>query len=385
MNSSTIDCPFCNSQFAAPTGGPQTVICPQCGERVPVGSQFGTVSDGTVTEATVPTPERSSAPAFGNRQVAFLVLGVMLLIAAVTLTFVIETTPFRRSKDQPQADQPRSEGKAVGQPPAELAALRYIPSNANVLIGLNVSELLTRPTGMDLLTTIGVEAAGDEKLFGLSLASIRRAVIGINTAVIPPQVTISVETNSSIDVAALKSDLKSTGTVSRNGKTIHRFQAQLGQMSLNAGVWLRDDRTAVSMLVDDFDVVPTMAAARLGRFFAEDVIPKRFDIRRSAWVLAHFEDEPSAMMLGALAGGVNPDIQALLPKLSDVYLNLDLFAGGERFSVMVRGKDSKSTAAAGRQLETLGKKANFRQVESRLEGDLWIICWADFLKVEIAR
>jgi hypothetical protein len=106
MAPSSITCPYCNAFVDAPASGTTRVLCPRCGERFPYHpSDSEPVAGQNVPQAPpaapaaadpdVPMPRR-----FSNYDVVLAILGVMFLMALVSLTLSLETVQFRRENDR---------------------------------------------------------------------------------------------------------------------------------------------------------------------------------------------------------------------------------------------------------------------------------------------
>ena len=133
MLADTTSCPYCNAYVTIPEGGTPTqkLSCPRCGESFsyrPAGSaESGYLAAGD-GPAGSPIDDRFARPSMrrpSNRLMAAGVLGLMLLMALISLMVGLKTVPFRRSHD-PQDP------------------LAFLPSDTNVIALVRVQECFKR-------------------------------------------------------------------------------------------------------------------------------------------------------------------------------------------------------------------------------------------------
>jgi predicted Zn finger-like uncharacterized protein len=106
----SVTCPFCNAQFTIDTqqGAAGRVVCPRCGESFtgkPVNAN-GATAGPTLDELAAFRAARTTSP-LSNRTLGLLVLGVMSVMAALGLVFMLLTQETRRAHDA--AKPPRYE------------------------------------------------------------------------------------------------------------------------------------------------------------------------------------------------------------------------------------------------------------------------------------
>ena len=152
----TTICPFCNGilpPLSAPPAA-EKLPCPRCGELV-VASRW------QVDTSIVPGPSPAMSAAIrgglpGNRKTAFIIVGVMLTMAVVGLSYMLWTTKLRQSRHPKMALDPVAFTR-----PLDLNGLGYLPKDSHVIVGLHIAEWLDdkkvgkplldepRPAGLD--------------------------------------------------------------------------------------------------------------------------------------------------------------------------------------------------------------------------------------------
>src|SRR5438445_8779246 len=109
MAAETLSCPYCNSSvtLVRPAGAGQRLRCPRCHELFPYRGGHG-IQAGDDAQLLDPAdmepfgegsgnqPSRS----WSNRAVAFVIVGIMLVMATIGFTFAWFTTESRRQRDR---------------------------------------------------------------------------------------------------------------------------------------------------------------------------------------------------------------------------------------------------------------------------------------------
>src|SRR5262245_44774930 len=157
MTVEAMTCPYCNATQPPRAGLAlgQRVACARCGEsfavtHLPQAIQQEPAGWGTSASAPAPAAPWSMPPGkrrWSNRALGGLVLGVMLVMGGIGLTYALMTQDFRRKND---TSLPRKSRRSTTEelppleptPPARLAGLGYLPTATNVLAGASVPELL---------------------------------------------------------------------------------------------------------------------------------------------------------------------------------------------------------------------------------------------------
>src|SRR5262245_24872304 len=244
--STPLSCPYCNALVPAPAGvqAGQMITCPRCDDR------FRVLADA-VPAATDTSPPPAAAPIVppifrrSNRVVAMVVLGVMVVMAMSGLTLALLTQGKRREHDKGipgRAKRPRQLEVEVPQKvaptaPLDLTALRYLPADCDVLLGIHMAEVLQEPAGRELLN-LELPGLGTveqsvlqkvERLTGLAMLDVGHLVLAarVNHKVIPPRLLIVVRTRAPYDQGRVCDRLRATTHPQAAGRPLYRFQQEL--------------------------------------------------------------------------------------------------------------------------------------------------------------
>ncbi len=235
-----LTCPYCNAfvpiQDSASIQKGARLPCPRCEETFTV-EHIPTETKGfnpTTSEPTIPIRRPP------NRKTALIVLGCMALMACVGLAYMVVSEKQRRKndtgivrKDSGRKDirnNPKAE-KVTPKAPLELEAIRYLPSDTQLVIGAHTAELLQMSEGKALLKK-GIQfeqfrtvVQKVESLLVLKLEQIDHFVIGvrsIDTKLFPP-IHIVVRAKTAFDQEQIKKQLSTRPIVSKKKPTVHTF------------------------------------------------------------------------------------------------------------------------------------------------------------------
>jgi len=180
-----LSCPSCNTAFAlAGLPADRRATCPRCGDVFPIRGEV-TEDSATPAEPTpLPntkhqTPNTKSGWSIGRTVAVALTLGLIGFAVGLVVYYSRESKP----KPQPQPDPPAA---TTATPPAQLAALGYLPAECNVVVAVQPGPLLafaarTNQEPRALLAQAGlpqqVLAALDR--VGLTLSQIDHIVGGV--------------------------------------------------------------------------------------------------------------------------------------------------------------------------------------------------------------
>lgn len=131
-------CPFCNAILPKLSAAPaaEKLPCPRCGELVPASRwQVNTSIPATTQSSATSAAIAGERP--GNRKTAMIVLGTMLTMAIIGLSYALWTIKERRARDPKPLLDP-----IVTRKPLELSGLGYLPRESDVIVGLHLAELL---------------------------------------------------------------------------------------------------------------------------------------------------------------------------------------------------------------------------------------------------
>src|SRR5262249_27192634 len=154
------------------------------------------------------------------------------------------------------------------------------------------------------------------------LSAIRALVIGLETTVRPPRITIALRTDSAIDQEKLKESLNASRTTKKAGKVIHHFSVGskshgAPSIGLDAGVWIPDGRTAVLALAADLESIrdrhdlPTAT---------RELVQKRIPKDANAWLVANLGPDFDSSTLGSLLNSPHSQIPLPLGQLQEIAL-----------------------------------------------------------------
>jgi hypothetical protein len=338
MTTDPTTCPYCNAEVHLAAGLPagHRITCPRCGEvfalREPtaaIQSHPGvttTPPPGLAPVEIPPSPrQRWLQSAGANRRVARLVLLAMLLMAAIGLILALATVGFRRSNDKglvkrpsrrpplPPAEDDRARAPAV--PPAQLAALGYLPPETNNVVGVHVQELLASQAGRDLLDTPFNVAGGELRLrrlkewTGLSLDDVDHVVLGANLddSFTPPVVLVA-RTVRPYDGAKVREALGAKKMPRGQGKkTLYTFQTK--GAPFKPVLWFPDERTVViGLWAESVSDIPAKPADDLEALAApvRNVLRERVGPGGPLWIAGHIQDWKQGLT-GLLAARLKAD------------------------------------------------------------------------------
>jgi hypothetical protein len=306
--------------------------------------------------------------------VARAVLGIMLGMAVLGLTFALFTKEFRRGHDEPQSGPgesvPLTGGTARATPPAELAGLGYLPSETTVVAGLHLAELLQEEEGQKLWQKLREGRAGAALRFvqdktGLKAEEIDHLVLGDHPSNGVPRLVVVVRTRRPYDPQVLAKALAPARPQQEQGRTVYRFplgfigdgvviQAGAETLVLSLGVLPAEPR--------DFQAIPTTpraGAAGLPQTIRE-MLTTRLDRTSLLWAVGGAPGElPGAADVVKLFSGSSPDVLDFLLNLKAFSAGLRL-QGGLTLGAALQGKDEK----AARELAALLEKLRPDGVES---------------------
>ena len=155
MNSGVHVCPFCNGLLPGLSAQPsaEKLPCPRCGELIPASRwQVDTAIASGEPKLPTPTagadrPDVTQQIVPGIRKTALIVLGIMLAMAVVGLSYALWTTKLRRTRDPKLTLDPITFRK-----PLELEGLGYLPKDSDIIVGLQIAEWLAdKKVGKPLL------------------------------------------------------------------------------------------------------------------------------------------------------------------------------------------------------------------------------------------
>jgi hypothetical protein len=252
MNSGVPVCPFCNGLLPWLSAQPsaEKLPCPRCGELIPA-SRWRVDTAIASGEPKLPTPtggaDRPDATQQivpGVRKTALIVLGIMLAMAVVGLSYALWTTKLRRSRDPKLTLDPITFRK-----PLELEGLGYLPKDTDIIVGLQIAEWLAdKKVGKALLdeprpAVLDWVMKQLPRVTGMPLEELDHVVLGasFNT----PQVVMVVKTRRPLALEKIAEHAKPSKAPLHQDKPLY-------EISLNppaeALVWCVGAKTLVLVL-----------------------------------------------------------------------------------------------------------------------------------------
>lgn len=359
MTSDSISCPYCNAIVPAPRplASSQGPVCPRCGEKLPAR-----LLQAIATESTAPPvgPDhvaqvdldslRAADPRPSKKTVRGVILGVMAIMAILSLIYAWNTVAVRRSRD-PKLLAPIPTQVERRVPPVELPALGYLRPDTSALVAVHVAQAERTPAGKDLLQRFrlggtAISVADLDKWTGLKLNEIDHAVLGltVDNRVLPPVVLV-VETRRPYDPAAVLGTLKANRTTELGTKTLHHFTPAVGtKISFDTVLWFASPTTVVvGLSKNDLEKVPDRPATEASQLPAplRGVIKDRL-AQADAWLAGHVEKwEAVSLLLGFL---LDKDSIQTLGRVRTFGFGLQ-FGDGVRLGGAVRCVDEEATLA----------------------------------------
>jgi hypothetical protein len=284
----------------------QKLACPRCGEafaitHLPLDDPFPIPSPEAAYSAEYRKPIRR------NRLVGGLVMGGMLLMAAIGLAYALATVQMRRDHDRALPRQHRkpwllNDGSTDAEPnvrPEALAGLGYLPATTGFVVGLQVEDLLSSPAGKSLRSrswNVGnteVSLGTLPQWIGLAIDDIEYVVVGVrdpDAHDVIPKVHVVIRTRRSDGANRIRVGMKATSgkeekTPEGGKRTL--YDAKIG--ALPARVWAADERTVVLGVNSDLKEVPGKPAPGIDHLPTEvrEAIEKRLAAGVPFWAVGH--------------------------------------------------------------------------------------------------
>src|SRR5207249_5399031 len=130
-----LSCPYCNALVVPPAGAQagQRVPCTRCGETFPLSASFEPADAGSsdVPASEAPPVALPEVRRWPNALVAAIVVGSMMLLAALVLRFAVLTKDDRRNND-------------IWPARPERVPLRFVLAMLTVLVSAGVTFILIR-------------------------------------------------------------------------------------------------------------------------------------------------------------------------------------------------------------------------------------------------
>jgi hypothetical protein len=270
-------CPFCNAPLpplAAPPAA-EKLPCPRCGELVPAARWNIDAVAHSFREGAPLSPPMNSRARFApaNRKTAFIMLGIMLSMAIVSLSYILWTVNIRRSRHpwMPKKLEPIGQRR-----PLELDGLGYLPKDVHFLAGLHVAEMMDdKNVGRKLLEEPRPSFADwvfkqIARITALDADGIDHVVLAVTLDAPFPQLVMVVKTRAPYDLAQIAKSAKAAKTPLYKDRPLYEYSANpLGEALL----WCVDDRVLVGVFRQELPTIAQLDALSPTPRPVHDVIP----------------------------------------------------------------------------------------------------------------
>jgi DNA-directed RNA polymerase subunit RPC12/RpoP len=271
-------CPRCNAVFSVGESfaTSEKVECPRCGERVtPLVNE--SAEAGSMPKLPVDVPSSQSRRS-DNRRLAWALFAAMVLLAGIVTIWLVNTRDKRRLTQL-----------------AESPGLGYLPSDSNLILGVNFLEAARSDLGPEALDRIGFRAQGrldPERWVGLTREQIGVMLFGLRVDTnLVPRLRLVVRTRSRINTDAVRSRLQARSP--REAMDRPHFLATPSALGVEMALWFPDAQTMVLAYPPaELRNVPLQPQPETRRFSApiHDLLLTRSERESFLWVVAHDDD-----------------------------------------------------------------------------------------------
>jgi hypothetical protein len=307
LNSS---CPYCNATLPplATTPTTEKLPCPRCGEMVPAARWRVDAATGIRPgEPPLPTSlPRGEGTKADNRKTAFIIVGIMALMALLGGAYALWTTKERQDRHpwMPQKLEPIAFRR-----PLELPGLAYLPKDCRIVAAVQVAEILQdEKAGKPLLAEprpklLDWPIKQITRTSGLTLEDIDHVVIGANDLT---QAVMIVKARAKISQAKIV-EARPVKTFKHEGRPAYEFTVQPPATML---VWSIDDETLAYVIrLDDakaehLRVLSAQPKAIREAVPGRDVFVERLPTQNFAWAAGQLDQVFGLpLMLALMTGG----------------------------------------------------------------------------------
>src|SRR6516164_9543909 len=233
-----------------------------------------------------------------RRLVATMILGIMAVMAGISLFLSLQSWQQRRAHDQ----------KPLG----------YLPPDCNVIGALHVSKILQEEAGPEFLDQLSFGSthfriADLEYGTGLRREELIDVVFGWKVAdLLMPRLTLVLQTRLPYKEAQILARLKEKQFVERDHKKMLRVQSE--KTPFHAVLWFAGENTVVAGLsLEDLDAVPAIPRSGINHLppplqeFSTDEMTRTAHL----WILGHSEHWDKTVLGSNLAQTLGLDQQSL--------------------------------------------------------------------------
>lgn len=255
--SSSLHCPWCNANVAvtSTTKVGQKLPCPRCEETFTVEKLPDEIPETSEAPSAAELSTSSDPP---NRKVALIVVGVMILMASVGLTYALMTQGERRRNDRitgekpiPIPDNPKAWKPVEPRDALQLDALRYLPTGPNVIIGVHVAQMVqyqndaVRKGGGNALKGIPIPLSTVEKILGFSLRRVDHLVVSVDETEIPAHYVAVVRGRTALNQKSIQKHLNATEIIEAGSPKVYTMQVELLGSNWSGRLSQPDEQTMI--------------------------------------------------------------------------------------------------------------------------------------------
>jgi hypothetical protein len=246
------------------------------------------------------------------------VLGSVVLVG---VGLVLLSIPMRSNRHLP-APAGGSGVPVQAVPPAQLAALNYLPEDTNLVAGFHVAEALRDSAARELLAPSS-ERIGKtirdrfREWTSLELEVLDHAVLGVKLdEQLIPRVLLVVRTQQPYDIQHLVQALKAVRLTQAGGRTVYRYELE-NPLRQNGYLACPDERTMlIALKAEDLKRAPPFPRPVLGRLPAplQAFFQERLHPPTPFWAVGHVDDWEKTALHSFVRLGIKDD-WAILSKV----------------------------------------------------------------------
>lgn len=359
MTESSVVCPYCNSQIDGVADRAKPV-CPRC------EAQLATAIVEKLPVKMTAAPLREPITVPGKKKTLAAILGIMALMASITIGYSLWTQKFRRLNDFKKGivlTEPAS------QTPDELNTVGLLPARCNIIGAVNLADLRGNPVAQAAFLEQAPRSLAwlREQLkdaSGLALDDIEQISLGVEITEKPPKIFVIVQTKAPYDPQAVVKSFPNVKALSLRGRPLVRFPLPY----VGDGVaWCLGERHLAFLFrveqgpLDDLEAIPVRPRAKLdGSSDAlKTLVKERVDKQSLAWLAA---DMAPAAGFADFLSLVGAKVEPYRPLLDSKAFTLTIKADSD---IVVLAQVRPNSAKGMKALEETLRDVNWRGETSK--------------------